>query len=210
MRPIWYVVAVVSLASFAVASSGKITGTLVDGDGVPVPHMSVEACPTDVGFSGILPSAMTDRQGKFVIKIRISHEPERWAVYPYDEETGYYSRPGYGFYMGREAYSQTVELSPKSPEASVELTLGPKAGAIKVHVVDAATGAAVAPQLTFAWASQPEKETIVGFSYGTEDFRILVPANTDLTLNVTAQGYKIWAYPGVINVGPGQDLPLDI
>jgi hypothetical protein len=210
MRPIWYLVVVASLASFAFATSGKITGILVDEDGAPVPHMSVEACPADVGFSGILPSAMTDQQGKFVIKVRISNEPERWNVYPYDEETGYYPRPGYGFYVERETYSKTVELSPKIPEASVELTLGPKAGALSVHVVDATTGAGVAAEFNFAWASEPDKQRSIRYYYGREDFRILLPANTDLTLNVTAQGCKPWSYPGVINVGPGQDLPLDV
>jgi hypothetical protein len=44
----------------------------------------------------------------------------------------------------------------------------------------------------------------------SNDYRILLPSNTDINLTVFSQGYKSWSYPGVINVGPGQDMTLDI
>jgi hypothetical protein len=93
------------------------------------------------------------------------------------------------------------------PCADVEIKLGPEAGAIFGNVTDAATGKPVNPYYEFARASDPENR--MGMSIGHR-YRILLPANTDVTFWVAAKDYKTYRYPGKVDVAPKQDLQIDI
>jgi hypothetical protein len=61
----------------------------------------------------------------------------------------------------------------------------------------------------FAWAVEPKRHILDATIMGQDAF-ILLPSNTDVTLTIESPGYQSWTYPGVINVGTGQDLPLDV
>jgi hypothetical protein len=202
-------IALILLTSLAFGAGGKISGSLLDENGAPVPHMGVQARPTDIGFDGSLPGATTDDHGRFVIPIRVlSGEAQHWVVYPYDEKTGYYPRP-YSFYGNDVPQPKVVDLSVRFPRASVELRLGPKVGALNVRL--AGTPAIdTQPTFKFVWVSESAKDMSRECFGPTKSYRILLPANTSLTLTVTSPGYKPWSYPGVISVASGQDTPLDI
>jgi hypothetical protein len=206
-------VILVLTASIAVAGTAKISGTVVDEHGVPVKHMTVEAWPLDVGSSGGVDQAMTDENGHFVLTVVSGRHPDgrsygmRYEVYPHQEKGDYYADLSSRFYKTTASQAQHIEFSPGNAEANVELKLGPKAGALKGNVTDSATGAPVKPEFEFAWVSDPENR--LGEST-SNDYRILLPSNTDIKLTVLSRGYKPWSYPGAINVGPGQDMTLDI
>ena len=82
------------------------------------------------------------------------------------------------------------------------------AGVLFGQVTDAATGLPLQPYLELARTDDPR--------YGrmgegtTADYRILLPSNVDVRLTVASQGYKPWTYPGLLNLGPGQELRLDV
>jgi hypothetical protein len=200
--------------SVAIAGTAKITGTVVDEHGVPVKHMTVEAWPLDMGHSGGTDQALTDENGRFVLTVVSGSLPDghsygmRWAVYPHQEKGDYYSDLSSRFYKTTASQAQHIEFSPGTPEANVELKLGPKAGALRGKVTDVVTGVPVKPEFEFEWASDPQNK--LGETTSGNDYRILLPPNTDIKLTVLSRGYKPWSYPGTINVGPGQDMTLDI
>jgi hypothetical protein len=201
------------LTSFALAGTGKITGTVRDRNGLPVPNMTVEACPLDVGISGGLPHAKTDDQGNFSLTVPTGTDAkghpygQRWAVYPHQEKGDYYPDLSSRFFATSENQAQPIELSASKPVANVDLELGPKAGVLVGQVTDAVSGAPVEPEFQLAWASDPKNE--MGESTG-DHYRLLLPPNVDITLTVVARGYKPWTYPGNVNIGPGQDMRFDI
>jgi hypothetical protein len=209
----WPAAILVLTASIAVAGTAKISGTVVDDHGIPVKHMTVEAWPLDMGHSGGTDQALTDENGHFVLTVVSGKDTDgrsygmRWAVYPHQEKGDYYADLSSRFYKTTASQAQHIEFSPSNPEAIVELKLGPKAGALKGKVTDSATGALVRPEFEFAWVSDPQNK--LGEST-SNDYRILLPSNTDIKLTVLSKGYKPWSYPGTINVGPGQDMTLDI
>jgi hypothetical protein len=207
----WFILLLV--APLAFAGTAKISGTVVDQNGMPVAHVTIEAFPVGMAWSGGIPQATTDENGHFVVPTLVNgREPDgrlygnRWAVYPHDEG-GYYPRST-PFYTTPKSEAQYVEVTPENPEAIIEVKLGPKAGALTGYVTDSRSGATLHPDFEFAWASgEPDKR--MGKRTG-DPYRILLPADTDIKLVVQCEGHKPWTYPGVINVGPGQDMKLDI
>jgi len=203
----------VSYAASAIeAGTGRISGTVVDEHWVPAANFTVQAFPLHMTWFGTIPQTKTDEHGHFVMTVPAGRDSDgrnygmRWAVYP-RQEKDYYPDLGSRFYTTAVSKAQQIEFMSEPYEATVELRLGPKAGALKGHVTDALTGAAINPYFEFAWASEPGNRRGEGTSSG---YRILVPSNTDITLIVLSCGYKKWSYPGTINIGPGQDMTLDI
>jgi hypothetical protein len=123
-------------------------------------------------------------------------------------EDAYYPRWMTPFYNTGEAQLVLVHLTPENPEETVEIKLGPKAGAITGRVTDSVTGGTLHPKFDLEWASGEPKRG--GGGTYRSPYRILLPANTDIKLLVQCAGYKPWTYPGVINLGQGQDMQLDI
>jgi len=203
---------VLAAALAAHANTGKISGSVVDQNGAPVPRMTVEVYSLDMGSSGGTPQTQTDDQGHFAIEVVAPFTSEgraygrRWAVSPFREKGDYYPHL-MPFYQTDQSQPQGVELTPQAPEAIIQVKLGPKAGALKGRVTDAVTGHVLNPYFEFAWASDPGKK--MG-KRTTEDYRILLPSGTDIKMTVSLEGYKKWSYPGVINIGPGQDITLEI
>jgi len=202
----------VFVASFAAAGTAKISGTVVDQKGVPVPHIVVEATPLDMGTSGGLPQSRTDDDGHFVLVVVTGRTPDghlygqRWAVYPH-QEGDYYADLSSTFYETAKSQAQHVQLTQERPEANVEIRIGPRAGVLTGHVTDSLSGAILTPYFEFTRASDSSKR--MGIRMG-DPYRILLPSNTDINFVVQMEGYGPWTYPGVVNVGPGQDLTLDI
>lgn len=202
-------VALFLITPVAFAGNREIIGTIVDSSGVPVQHMRVEASAASgvgPGWVGGVPTATSDEHGQFVIVVPLS-AGKVWQVYPHDESL-YYPRLSGLFYQTEGNHGEIVTFH-RGNTASVQLRLGPKAGALKSKVTDATTGAPLQfVTYRFAWALDPHN--ILDATIGGYYVSILLPSNTDLTLTVEKPGYKPWIYPGVINVGPGEDLPLDV
>ena len=194
-------------------AQGQISGIVVDESGVPAKHIGVEAFPLDMGWDGRLPNSATDEQGRFVILVPVALQQSqglRWRVYPHQEDQ-YYADVSELFYQTDNDTGEIAKLEKPDLKATVRLRLGRKAGAIRATVTDIRTGA---PLLTpieskAAWAAEPSKSLHM-YHFDGHTVTLLLPSNVDVTLTVSSPGYQPWIYPGTINVGPGQDLPLDI
>jgi len=201
----WLLCILMLFAPLAFAGVGRISGTVTDENGKPVAHLTVEASPIGMAWGGGIPQAKTDENGRFSIKVLAG----RWAVYPRQDRDGYYPDLSSAFYTTAGSVAEQVEVSEENPEAVVNIRLGPKAAALLGHVTDLFTGATLHPQFELAWASgEPNKR--MGIRMAADPYRILIPSNTDIKMTVQCEGHKPWAYPGVINLRPGQDMKLDI
>jgi hypothetical protein len=102
-------------------------------------------------------------------------------------------------YCGPHAPYPRVTLSAASPLANVVLNLGRKEGMVAPVVADLATGQPIfnfMVRTTIHDAehpNEPHQEIAGGFSRWSTS--LCVPANTDLSLEVSAKGYKAVAYP---------------
>lgn len=193
-------------ACLASAATGRISGTVVDEYGNPVPHVIVEAVPENVELVQTMSKAITDANGWFVLRVDAGREPDgtHWSVYP-SKPRSYFS---WSLIDGRtgDSHGQDVRLTPRAPDATVRLQLDRKVGLLKGQVTDAVTGVPLRPKFELSWASHP----ITAMSESTLSlYRISLHADMEITVQVTSPGYKPWSYPGTIGVKSGQEMTLD-
>ena len=114
-----------------------------------------------------------------------------------------------------ESYHKaTATISPASPNAFVKIVVGPKAGVVKLKVVDKLTGAAV-PNPTYVLL---RPDTGVWVSTSQSDYSsILVPPAVPIKLTVSAEGYASWSNqdrdPGatrLLKIESGAELQLTV
>jgi hypothetical protein len=204
----WAAALVLILTSLAFAGAGKIRGIVVDETGVPTKHITVEALPLDIAWNGVAPNAVTDEHGRFVISVSAQSHRLRWRVYPHQEDL-YYPDLSERFYQTNESRGEVVQLDDNHLEANVQLRLGRKAGVLRVTVTNALTSV---PLQSFYCELTRTEDINNWLHVGNQGgyLVLLLPSNTDITLTILSSGYKPWTYPGVINVGPGEEFPLDI
>lgn len=194
-------------AGLASAATGRISGTVVDEYGNPVSYAMVKAVPTNVELVRTMPKAVTDARGWFVLRVDAGREPDgmHWSVYP-SKPASYFR---WSLMDGRtgDSHGQEVKLSPQAPDVTVQLRLDRKVGLLKGQVTDAVTGAPLRPNFELAWASHPIA-TMRDSSLSL--YRISLPTDIDITVQVSSPGHEPWSYPGVINVRSGQEITLDV
>ena len=168
--------------------AGIIRGIVLDATEQPVEDASVKANFTG-GFSGIVPSARTDKLGHFVIERLAWGE---WYVTASKEQDGYPDESN-AFYSGFNSTPLTVDLGTSNPERFVTVHLGSKAGSISGTVADAQTGKPIEPCARLQWKYMP---SIYWSGYGLlkSKFNLLVPADTDIAVTIWAWGYEPWSY----------------
>jgi hypothetical protein len=197
------------LTIWAAARSGRISGTVVDEYGNPVPKATVEADPanTELVQTISVSKAITDANGWFELRVDTGHDPDgaRWSVYPREPRS--YVRWSLIDVRTGDSYGQEVKLTSQAPDATVQLRLDRNVGLLKGQVTDAVTGAPLRPKFELAWASHP---LVVMGESTLSLYRISLPANIHITVQVTSPGYKPWSYPSTISVKPGQEMSLDI
>ncbi len=194
-------------ACLAYAATGRISGTVVDEYGNPVPHVILEALPENVELVQTMSKAITDANGWFVLRVDAGRGPDgrHWSVYP-SKPTSYFR---WSLIDGRtgDSHGQEVTLTPQAPDATVQLRLDRRVALLKGQVTDAVTGVPLRPQFELSWASHP----IAAMRESTLSlYRISLPADIEITVQVTSPGYKQWSYPGTIRVRSGQEITLDI
>ena len=138
--------------------AGIIRGIVLDETDQPVEDATVRADFTG-GFSGIVPSARTDKSGHFVIRRLVWGE---WYITASKEQDGYPDQSN-AFYSGFGSTPPTVDLGAGNPEQFVTVHLGQKAGSIAGTIADAETGKPVEPCARLQWKSVP---SISGSGYG--------------------------------------------
>jgi hypothetical protein len=169
--------------------NGAITGIVVGSAGKPVASARVKASFTG-SFDGIVPSAITDSSGHFVI----NHLPfGGYFVTAAKEQDGFPDQSN-AFYSGWNSNPLPVELDSNHGEQTVTVHLGRKAGAIFGNVVDAETNEPVEPCAALRWKNDPAIAWS-GTGLIKSAFRLLVPADTSFTVVVWQRGYEPWFYP---------------
>lgn len=188
------VILAVSLNAFLLAASvathgpGSISGTVVNEKGLPVAQAQVSIDPLDGRVRGTaVRTVESDNDGHFVIG---NLNLMSYKVFAMKESAGY---PDMSFaFYSNQAFA-TVTLMENSPAANVALKVGPKAGVLWGTAIDNATKQPIATTFTLRRVRAPDEWISVG---QRSDYRVLVPASTEISLEISATGYKTWYYGG--------------
>jgi hypothetical protein len=192
---------------------GLIQGIVTYEDRNLVKGATVYAVPLGRPMGAIVPHADTDETGHFVIYI-----PRSWfgkfAVAAKKEDEDYPD-------MSNQFYSdgkfETITLTSSHPAKTVIIRLGPKAGVLLGTVADAVSNAPLSPCVEFRRASEPNN-FLSGSGLVKPQYKLLIPADTDILVKISLDGYKTWYYPGTVEhtaakpvqVGPGEKKTVDI
>jgi hypothetical protein len=170
---------------FGQETKGEIIGTVVDERGSPVPNAQVSPQYLGVAlFRSLVISVDTDVHGRFTI----DHlDWGRYAVHAGKEADGY---PNTRFRLYQTRSAPQVSLSPQHIVRRVTVKIGPKGGVLVSSVRDAVTHTPVATQLVL------KKHDGSGRIYLSEppDFQVLLPADTDVLIEIRKEGYEPWVY----------------
>jgi hypothetical protein len=186
------------------AETGLIDGTVVYEDGRPTQGATVSACPLGRPMSTIIPQAETDETGYFRIDI-----PSSWfgkfAVAAKKEDEDYPD-------MSKQFYSdgkfETITLTSGHPAETVMIRLGPKAGVLVGTVADAVSKAPLSPCVEFRRASEPNN-FLSASGLVKPQYKLLIPPDTYILMNISLDGYKTWYYPGTIDQSAATPVELE-
>lgn len=194
-RHIAFTTLCVLCAMIATATTATIKGVVIDEAGNPVDLASVLARdiePKDDGTvevqMGTVPWVETDEQGQFVIRGLIAGH--HYKVYAKKEEAGY-ADPTIPTYNPHD--DAQVVVASDSPRSSpdVQLQLGPKAAVLHYDLKDAVTGKAMRKYTI----TVTRMDTDYSFSGTEAGNKVLVPADTDMSIKFEVKGYQPWYYP---------------
>lgn len=188
---------------------GSVRGTVIDEKGQLVAEAQVECDPMD-GRSAAraLLIVETDKNGHFSVENLALGSYKLFAM----KESSGYPNTAFGFYSN---VFPTVTLTANVPTADITLKVGPPAGVMSGSVTDAVTSAPVPAGFLLRRISDPDNW--ISMSERPE-YRILLPPGTDVSLEVSAPGYKTWYYGGAsdtlkrppIRLESGKEMKLDI
>jgi hypothetical protein len=183
------VLAVSLLAQCSAAQSAPaISGVVVDEKGEPVAAARVQADPAGgMPQSDIVHEAETDNDGHFTLSGLNLLTYKLFAM----KEAANYPNTAFAFYSHQ--VFPTVTLTETAPTANVIVKVGPPAAIIRGGVTDAVTGKPVDVSVLMRRVSNPEEWFSVG---QRSNYRVLVPPNADIVLEVSAPGYQTWYYGG--------------
>jgi hypothetical protein len=177
--------------------TGVISGTVVNQRGEPMADVTASVHPGGRPFMGIVPSDQTDPEGKFWFG-RLTWG--KYVVCARKEADGYREICDSVF---TKDSGPNVTLSPLAPIATVQVTIGPKAGTLTGTITDAMTGVPVNPISDAITGARPAPVLRVrpltdnGRNFDQTvgpQFTTLIPPNADLELEVREPGYQLWRF----------------
>jgi len=196
------------VAAKAGGQTGYVFGTVINEQGSPVAGVKVTAkLVDDAPIIRVIRYVETGTDGRFRID-RLS-----WGEYKIftKKDSDGYPNSASTFYSNTPA--PRIKLSPVSPDASVTINLGPKAGFVKGTITDSVTGAPIDAGVHVWQTFNP--------NYWLEkslrsQYLLLIPSNVQVGMEVQAKGYEPWYYPGSAAPGrplieaPGQAIIVDV
>lgn len=181
---------------------GKIRGTVCNERGEPMAGAKVEATPFGKVLAMIIPWALTDKNGRFLIE---HLELEEYIVSAGKEDDGY-ARTAWSFYTEGKPILR-VTLTADAPEAETPIVLGPKAAAVTGRIFDAASGSPV-PAVVRMWlVDHPDAWMAPWVPSG---YRILIPSNAPVGLSFHAEGYEDWHPEKSLTLAPSQEKVVNV
>jgi len=192
---------------------GLIDGIVTYENRKPVKGTTVYAEPLGRPVGAIIPHADTDETPYFAIHIPLSWFG-KFAVTAKKEDEDY---PNMSWQFYSDGKFETVTLTSKHPAETVIIRLGPKAGVLVGTVADAASSAPLSPCVELRRASDPTN-FLNGSGLVNPHYKLLVPSDTDVLVNISLDGYKTWYYPGTVDhsaaksvrIAPGEKKTVDI
>jgi hypothetical protein len=165
----------------------RIIGTVLDQQGHPLNNISVHAVLERTGM--YMPTANSSEAGHFVIE---NLGPGTYDIFG-ESDAAAYPNTALPFYTNENPIKVTLG---NFGTATIVLVLGPKAGVLCGTVLDKATGKAItSPRgAHFIVRKVSDRADSIEFA-GPTKFRWLIPPATEVTLEVSAEGYKHWVYP---------------
>jgi hypothetical protein len=177
-----------ALAQAAQKPSFPITGRVLDADGNAVAGVNVYAYPREP-LIGRLPAGPTDKDGRFSITVE---QVGRYLLATSKMSDGYPSTYS-AFYNPSGASLPEVLVEEYQAPPAVNIQLGPKAGKLVGHILDAATNQPVKEvQISICRTEAPMQCQRHTAQEPLELFQSLVPP-VPLTIMVSAAGYKDWS-----------------
>ena len=167
-------------------AEARIIGLVVDEQGRPLKNIFVHAFLKQKHL--FMPTANSNEAGEFAIE---NLEAGTYDIFGENDAAGY-PNTYLPFYPNENPIQVTLgDVS----TARVFLALGPKAGVLSGEVRDKRSGRIIASRHAprFIVRKSSNQEDSIEF-HGPPKFRWLIPPGTDVTLEVTAEGYKPWLY----------------
>ncbi|MFZ0821660.1 MAG: hypothetical protein WAM91_16465 [Candidatus Acidiferrales bacterium] len=194
MRPVHHFAAILLASLISGVSNGhaqgqafaSVSGFVVDEGGLHVEGVKVRAWMVGGPHNSSVQYFESDKNGHYLIdhlgfgtyKLFTKKEESR---YP-DTMSAFYSND-----------SPTIKLNRYSPNATVDIHLGPKAGLLIGIVQDAVSAAPVNASFKLAPADAPERWLSTS---EPANYSVLLPADTGVLLEISAPGYVTWHYGG--------------
>lgn len=184
---------------------GRIVGTVVDERGRPVGNAQVSPQFLGVAVSRTLVIKVeSDSRGRFKIE-QLDWGP--YAVYAGKEIDNY---PDTRFTVYRIRTVPKVTLSRDHPTGHTVVTIGPRGGVMTASVRDTRTRAPLNSRVVLRRADGSGE---IAMSE-RPDFRVLLPANTNLSIEISQQGYAPWVYATssrpFLRVKSGEQLRIEV
>lgn len=174
--------------SVHVTLSGHVYGEA----GNPVMGARIDLLPLDVGFSGLMPGAHTDKLGHFVM---FTPAYGRTRVSASKISAGYPDTTGKLFSSENDS-AVVVDLTADQPVIDVNIRLGPPDGIIRGRLFNKKDGNAVRlARILMEWADDPAVMDSED-APGSGNFQYALPKHP-ITLTITAPGFKPWTYVNV-------------
>jgi hypothetical protein len=182
---------------------GVVAGVVVNESGSPVAGAQVMTRDLDSTaaevFAGAVPYAETDAQGRFVYRgLKLGH---RYKLYAEKDRDGY-PYMMVGIYNPHDDGPIAVA---SAGEGDITVPLGPKAGRLTWSVYDAVSGRSIDGPTIFL--ERTDTGANIGGS-GVASEGILAPSGTDLTVKISASGYRDWYHPGTFDKSTAAPLRL--
>jgi hypothetical protein len=194
----------------AARQPGKIEGMVRDEEGRPLDAARVSVDPLDgrPQLSAVR-EVETKKDGHFTMD---NLQWGSYKVFAMKESAGY---PDTSFAFYSNQIFSTVTLAATAPSVDLLLKVGPPAGIIRGRVANAVTTEPL--NAGFLLRRATDLDNWISLSERPE-YRVLLPPNTDIVIEVSAPGYKTFYYGGPsdplarppIRLEPRQEMKLDI
>ena len=165
----------------------KIAGLVLDSKGVPVEGVQIHLNPVEGALARIKTISLSDRSGGFAFP---NVNPGVYRVHAGAPDKGYADSISAFQDTG---FSPLVEVTRLKPFASATVILGPKNGIVTGTVTDATTGLALSATVHLWRIGRPEAWIRTSV---TSPYRLLIPADIPVGIEVTSPGYQMWRYFG--------------
>jgi hypothetical protein len=176
------------LATYCLSAQtrGRITAKVTDQSGNPVVSARVAMVnAAAMGIRGILPECLTDDKGICSLDLVFG----KYHVTAQKVADGY---PDLTFrFYGHGSWPATAEITSEMPTAIVTVHLGPKAAILVLHTIDDASGSTI-KHSTISLHPTANPDEVFSTSATGPVPTVLVPADEDVNVTVSADGYQPW------------------